>query len=98
MATTDDDLPNNDADVTEAKNDPGDTDPDERLREKYAEQTRQIFPQKIELPISTLLAMVADQIDLSPNFQRRDVWDTKKQSRFIESLIMNVPSVSDRVG
>jgi Protein of unknown function DUF262 len=61
------------------------------LEEKYAEQMRQIFPQKIELPISTLSNMVADQIELNPNFQRRDVWDRRKQSKFIESLIMNVP-------
>lgn len=61
------------------------------LEKKYAEQMRQIFPQKIELPVSTLLSMVTSQIELNPSFQRRDVWDQKKQSRFIESLIMNVP-------
>lgn len=61
------------------------------LEEKYAEQMRQIFPQKIELPISTLVEMVAARIDLNPDFQRRDVWDQNKQSKFIESLIMNVP-------
>lgn len=61
------------------------------LEEKYAKQMRQIHPQKIELPISTLRAMVEDQIRLNPDFQRRDRWDTRKQSRFIESIIMNVP-------
>lgn len=61
------------------------------LEEKYAEQMRQIFPQKIELPISTLVNMVTAQINLNPDFQRRDVWDLRKQSKFIESLIMNVP-------
>lgn len=74
----------------EAENDPADPD-DEHLKKKYEEQTRQIFPQKIELPISTLVNMVAAQIDLAPSFQRRDVWDVKKQSKFVESLIMNVP-------
>jgi Protein of unknown function DUF262 len=28
---------------------------------------------------------------LNPDFQRRDRWDQEKQSRFIESIIMNVP-------
>lgn len=61
------------------------------LEEKYAEQMRQIFPQKIELPVSTLVNMVETQINLSPDFQRRDVWGQPKQAKFIESLIMNVP-------
>lgn len=61
------------------------------LEEKYRKQMRQIHPQKIELPISTLQAMIKDQITLNPEFQRRDRWDNRKRSRFIESIIMNVP-------
>jgi hypothetical protein len=77
--------------VEEAENDPADADDDELLEKKYDALTRQIFPQKIELPISTIATMVSSQIDVAPEFQRRDVWDQKKQSKFIESLIMNVP-------
>ena|ERR1700739_1204623 len=33
--------------------------------------------------------MIKEQIDLNPDFQRRDRWDADK--RFIESIIMNVP-------
>ncbi len=61
------------------------------LEEKYREQMRQIISQKIELPISTLPEMIDKQINLSPEFQRRDRWSVEKQSRFIESIIMNVP-------
>lgn len=61
------------------------------LEGKYRQQMRQIHPQKIELPISTLQAMIKDQITLNPEFQRRDRWDNKKRSRFVESVIMNVP-------
>lgn len=61
------------------------------LEEKYRKQMRQIYPQKIELPISTLQQMISDQITLNPEFQRRGRWDNKRRSRFIESLIMNVP-------
>jgi len=68
-----------------------DFDADEALEKKYSKQMRQIHPQKIELPISALKAMIDEQISLSPDFQRRDRWDTKKQSRFIESIIMNIP-------
>lgn len=61
------------------------------LEERYRAQMRQIITQKIELPVSTLLGMIKDQINLKPEFQRRDRWDVARQSRFIESLIMNVP-------
>jgi hypothetical protein len=63
----------------------------ETLEDRYAEQMRQVFLQKIELPIKTLPDLQGETLNLSPSFQRRDVWDTKKQSRFIESIIMNVP-------
>ena len=61
------------------------------LEEKYRDQMRQIVSQKLDLPISTMLEMITDQIDLSPDFQRRDIWNLEKRSRFIESIIMNVP-------
>lgn len=61
------------------------------LEQKYKEQMRQIVSQKIELPISALKRMIEAQIKLNPEFQRRDRWNVDKQSRFIESIIMNVP-------
>jgi Protein of unknown function DUF262 len=61
------------------------------LEEKYRDQMRQIMPQKIELPVSTLPQMIEKQINLNPDFQRRGRWDQERRSRFIESLIMNVP-------
>jgi Protein of unknown function DUF262 len=61
------------------------------IEEKYREQMRQIVTQKIDLPVSALLGMLKDQIKLNPEFQRRDRWTDAAQSRFIESLVMNVP-------
>jgi Protein of unknown function DUF262 len=61
------------------------------LEEKYREQMRQIVSQKIELPISTIKEMIDNQINLNPDFQRRDRWNDDRRSRFIESIIMNVP-------
>jgi Protein of unknown function DUF262 len=61
------------------------------LEEKYSEQMRQIFPTKIDLPWLTLKTQIDEQIDLRPSFQRRDRWNDEKRSRFIESVIMNVP-------
>ena len=61
------------------------------LEKKYRTQMRQIVTQKLDLPVSALSAMFREQIKLNPEFQRRDRWDESRQSRFIESLVMNVP-------
>ena len=61
------------------------------LEKKYREQMRQIVTQKLDLPISALPMMLKEQIKLNPEFQRRDRWGQERQSRFIESLFMNVP-------
>jgi len=52
---------------------------------------RQIFPTKIELPMLTLAIQIEQQIELRPDFQRRDRWSDEKRSRLVESIIMNVP-------
>lgn len=61
------------------------------LEDKYRSQMRQIFATKIDLPLLTLKSQIDEQITLRPDFQRRDRWNDEKRSRFIESLIMNVP-------
>lgn len=61
------------------------------FEKKYKAQMRQIVTQKLDLPISTLPSMLQDQIKINPEFQRRDRWDEQRQSRLIESLLMNVP-------
>lgn len=61
------------------------------LEEKYRQQMRQIFPTRIDLPLFGLANQIKEQIDLRPDFQRRDRWSDEKRSRFIESIIMNVP-------
>lgn len=35
--------------------------------------------------------MEAGNIDITPDFQRRDAWDPKKKSRFIESVALSLP-------
>lgn len=61
------------------------------IERKYRDQMRQIYPTKIDLPMLTLASQIDAQIDLRPDFQRRDRWSNAKRSRFIESIIMNVP-------
>lgn len=37
------------------------------------------------------MQMVKENIELSPDFQRRDAWTNQEKSRLIESLILNIP-------
>jgi hypothetical protein len=41
--------------------------------------------------IETLYAQIGKQIDLDPDFQRRNVWSSPAKSRFIESLFLGIP-------
>lgn len=41
--------------------------------------------------IGTLYSQIGKQIDLDPDFQRRNVWSAKAKSRFIESLLLGIP-------
>lgn len=41
--------------------------------------------------IETLYTQIGKQIDLDPDFQRRNVWNAKAKSRFIESLLLGIP-------
>lgn len=41
--------------------------------------------------IETLYRQIGKQIDLDPDFQRRNVWSSKAKSRFIESLMLGIP-------
>lgn len=61
------------------------------FEQKYKSLMRQIVTQRLDLPLSTLPSMLKDQIEIDPEFQRRERWDGGRQSRLIESLLMNVP-------
>lgn len=48
--------------------------------------------QQSDFSLRTIADMIKNKsIDVSPSFQRRDRWDTKRQSALIESFILNVP-------
>jgi hypothetical protein len=80
-------MPSNEVDLGDSSDESGVLD----LEAKYRDQMRQIVTQKIDLPLTTLPVLLKEQIKLNPEFQRRDRWDERRQSRLIESLIMNVP-------
>lgn len=64
---------------------------------EHSEKLRPYDPELIdvrEAPISVFQAgtMIADKdINLSPDFQRNAVWDAKRKSRLIESILLRIP-------
>lgn len=65
---------------------------DEEVNEKYLKGEVRIVTEQARYPLSTIKDMFngTDYI-LNPDFQRRHRWDIVKQSKLIESFIINVP-------
>lgn len=65
---------------------------DEEINEKYLKGEVRIVTEQARYPLSTIKDMFSgsDYI-LNPDFQRRHRWDSVKQSKLIESFIINVP-------
>lgn len=59
----------------------------------YNQVRQEIVLQKEQYAIDFIIRMIDTQfLDLSPEFQRNEVWsDNKKKSLFIESLLLNIP-------
>ena len=53
---------------------------------------RKLITQPFDFIVSSLEEQIADgQLILQDEYQRRQIWDPKKSSRLIESLLLNVP-------
>ncbi len=64
----------------------------DQIDEKYATGDVRIVTEQARYPLSSIAAMVeSDAYELNPDFQRRHRWSIEKQSRLIESFIMNIP-------
>ena len=60
------------------------------LNEKYVRGEIRIVTEQARYPLATIVTMLeSGDYDLNPEFQRRHRWDRVKQSRLIESFIMN---------
>lgn len=54
--------------------------------------TRRVQTQPYDYAVRSLMDMIVDQdLVLNPDYQRHYRWDAEKASRFIESLILNIP-------
>ena len=64
----------------------------DEINEKYARGDVRIVTEQARYPLSTIVTMLkSGDYNLNPEFQRRHRWNRYKQSRLIESFIMNVP-------
>ena len=65
---------------------------DEDINEKYLKGEVRIVTEQARYPLSTIKDMFnGNDYILNPDFQRRHRWDSIKQSKLIESFIINVP-------
>jgi hypothetical protein len=68
-----------------------DTD-DSFINDKYIRGDIRIITEQARYPLSTIKGIVgSESYKMSPEYQRRHRWSQVRQSRLIESLIMNVP-------
>lgn len=60
---------------------------------RYTSDDRKISQERSDFLLPQILDFVEQKqwMNLQPEYQRRQVWDRKKQSQFIESLLMNLP-------
>lgn len=66
---------------------------DRELEERYQSGTLRLSQEKNDFLLPQVLEFISSKnwINLHPEYQRRLVWDRKKRSLFIESLLMNIP-------
>lgn len=65
---------------------------DQSIDDKYVRGEIRIITEQARYPLPSIPALIASgNYKLNPEFQRRHRWDPAKQSRLIESFIMNVP-------
>lgn len=63
------------------------------IEERYANEDKGVAQERSDFLLPQVLDFVHNKkwMNLQPEYQRRQVWDKKKQSQFIESLLMNLP-------
>lgn len=63
------------------------------IESRYAEEDQSVTQERSDFLLPQVIDFVVKRqwMNLQPEYQRRQVWDRVKQSRFIESLLMNLP-------
>lgn len=64
----------------------------DQINDKYLKGEVRIITEQARYPLETVTSLVnSGKYILRPDFQRRHRWDVAKQSRLIESFIINIP-------
>ena len=65
----------------------------DEIRKKFEETAFGLTQERSDFLLPQIIDFVAKKkwINLRPEYQRRLVWDVKKRSAFIESLLLNIP-------
>lgn len=64
----------------------------EIIEKKFSKSQDALVLQQSDLSLQSISDMVVNgAIDISPKYQRRERWDSKKESDLIESFILNIP-------
>jgi len=59
---------------------------------RFKEAQDRLVLQSADMSLETVAAMVDDEaIDIRPDYQRRERWDSGRQSSLIESFLLNIP-------
>jgi hypothetical protein len=63
------------------------------IEERYELDDREVSQERSDFLLPQIVDFIAKNqwMNLQPEYQRRQVWDKAKQSRFIESMLMNLP-------
>ena len=65
---------------------------EEQIDSKYLKGEVRIITEQARYPLETITNLInSGRYILRPEFQRRHRWDVVKQSRLIESFIINIP-------
>lgn len=68
------------------------SDNESKIPYEIPQEVRKITTQAYDKSVSDIVRMIDDKdIKLDPDYQRNYVWDNKKASMLIESIILNVP-------
>ena len=72
--------------------DPLESDPSEEDESDLKDVRTEAVVTATDWTVETILSQLnRGNIELNPDFQRREVWDNKRKSKFIESLILGLP-------
>ena len=83
---------NDEPDFEDWDAEPDDSQQPNEVEAAWEQHQRELVTSVLDYNLKSLSELIANkQIDLSPRYQRRDRWKADRQSRLIESFLMNVP-------